>query len=107
MKYGLRYDIIEGVLAVRTTMSEAFNAPSISAMFAGQSDSFPAVVDPCSTVVGTYDTNPVVKATVTLIVGATADPNTQLRARVGGNPICCLRLQKVGYIRYRLPALMS
>ena len=87
MKYGLRYDIIEGVLAVRTTMSEAFNAPSISAMFAGQSDSFPAVVDPCSTVVGTYDTNPVVKANCDADgVGATADPNTQLRARVGGNP---------------------
>ena len=88
MKYGLRYDIIEGVLAVRTTMSEAFNAPSISAMFAGQSDSFPAVVDPCSTVVGVYDTNPVVKANCDADgVGSTADPNTQLRARVGGNPL--------------------
>lgn len=86
-KYGLRYDVLEGLFAVRTTISEAFNAPSISAMFAGQSDSFPAVVDPCSTVVGDYDTNAVVKANCDADgTGATADPNTQLRARVGGNP---------------------
>jgi len=87
LKYGLRYDIIEGVLAVRGTMSEAFNAPSISSMFAGQSDSFPSAYDPCSTVNGDYATNPIVQANCDADgIGATSDPSSQLRTRVGGNP---------------------
>jgi outer membrane receptor protein involved in Fe transport len=89
MKYGLRYDIIEGVLAVRGTMSEAFNAPSISALYDGIRDSYPAASDPCSSIeeVGSYNTNPIVKANCDADgIGATGDPAIQLRARLGGNP---------------------
>ena len=85
-KYGLRYDVFEGVFAVRGTISEAFNAPSIGNLYGGQSDSFPAVVDPCSTLVGAYDSNATVKANCDADgVGGTEDPNSQLRARVGGS----------------------
>lgn len=85
-KYGLRYDVIEGVFAVRGTISEAFNAPSVGNLYGGQSDSFPAVSDPCSTIAGAYLTNTTVKANCDADgIGGTADPNSQLRARVGGS----------------------
>ena len=46
---GARLELPRG-LAFRTTYSKAFRAPSIAEMFLGQSDSFPAVSDPCSVV---------------------------------------------------------
>jgi len=86
-KYGFRWDFRDW-LAFRTTVSEAFNAPSIASLFSGQFDSFPAAVDPCSSVVGQYGTNANVTANCDAdgFVGGTTDPDTQLRARLGGNP---------------------
>ncbi len=46
---GARLELPRG-LALRTTYSKAFRAPSIAEMFLGQSDSFPLVSDPCSVV---------------------------------------------------------
>jgi len=86
-KVGFRWDL-NNWIAFRGTFSEAFKAPSVSSLFAGQSDSFPAVVDPCSNIVGAYGTDATVTANCDAdgLVGGTADPNEQLRTRVGGNP---------------------
>ncbi|HIM34515.1 MAG TPA: TonB-dependent receptor, partial [Pseudomonadales bacterium] len=85
-KYGFRWDFRDWI-PFRTTVSEAFNAPSIASLFSGQFDSSPAAVDPCSTVVGQYGTNANVTANCDAdgFVGGTTDPDTQLRARLGGN----------------------
>ena len=46
---GTRIELPQGA-AVRATASNAFRAPSIAEMFLGNTDSFPLVSDPCSTV---------------------------------------------------------
>ena len=86
-KVGFRWDL-NNWIAFRGTFSEAFKAPSVASLFAGQSDSFPAVTDPCSNIVGAYGTDATVTANCDAdgLVGGTADPNEQLRTRVGGNP---------------------
>ena len=48
-KAGTRLELPQG-LAFRATYSNAFRAPSISEMFLGNSDGFPLVSDPCSSV---------------------------------------------------------
>ena len=48
-KAGTRLELPQG-LAFRATYSNAFRAPSIAEMFLGNSDGFPLVSDPCSTV---------------------------------------------------------
>ncbi len=88
-KIGFRWDFTDWI-AVRATVSEAFKAPSVSSLFAGQSDSFPLASDPCSNIadVGAYGTDATVTANCNSdgLSGGTNDPNVQLRARVGGNP---------------------
>ena len=48
-KAGLRWQLSEDI-TMRSTISTAFRAPSVSEMFLGTSDSFPGVSDPCSVV---------------------------------------------------------
>lgn len=87
-KVGFRWDF-NNYIAVRTTVSEAFKAPAVSDLFAGQADSFPTATDPCSNLeVGAYNTDATVKANCDAdgLVGGTNDDRFQLRARVGGNP---------------------
>lgn len=89
-KVGFRWDL-NNWIAFRGTWSEAFKAPSVSSLFAGQADSFPAVNDPCSNVTdagGLYGVDPTVTANCDAdgLVGGVADDRAQLRARVGGNP---------------------
>ena len=89
-KVGFRWDL-NNWIAFRGTFSEAFKAPSVASLFAGQSDSFPAVNDPCSNVAdagGLYGINATVTANCDAdgLVGGVADDRAQLRARVGGNP---------------------
>ena len=89
-KVGFRWDL-NNWIAFRGTFSEAFKAPSVSSLFAGQADSFPAVTDPCSNVAATgglYGIDPTVTANCDAdgLVGGVADDRAQLRARVGGNP---------------------
>lgn len=89
-KVGFRWDL-NNWIAFRGTWSEAFKAPSVSSLFAGQADSFPAVNDPCSNVAaagGLYGVDPTVTANCDAdgLVGGVADDRAQLRARVGGNP---------------------
>ncbi|WP_371377289.1 TonB-dependent receptor [Thalassotalea aquiviva] len=47
-KFGIRWVPFEGFV-VRSTISEAFRAPSTSDLFAGASDNSPEVADPCAT----------------------------------------------------------
>jgi len=88
-KVGFRWDVTDWI-AFRGTYSEAFKAPSVASLFAGQADSFPAVSDPCSTVdgAGVYGSDATVTANCDAdgLVGGVNDPNAQLRTRVGGNP---------------------
>ena len=46
-KAGLRWSINDD-LTVRTTVSEAFRAPSIPELYAGSASTFPTVTDPCA-----------------------------------------------------------
>jgi outer membrane receptor protein involved in Fe transport len=86
-KLGARWQIAD-FLAARGTFSTAFRAPSVNELFSGQTDSFPAVSDPCSqTVQGKYLTNPAVKRNCDADgLSNVADPNVQLRSKIGGNP---------------------
>ena len=83
-KVGFRWDL-NNWIAFRGTFSEAFKAPSVASLFAGQSDSFPAVNDPCSNVAdagGLYGINATVTANCDAdgLVGGVADDRAQLRA---------------------------
>ena len=87
-KIGFRWDFNDWI-AIRTTVSEAFKAPAVSDLFAGQADSFPTATDPCSNLdVGAYNTDATVKANCDAdgYVGGIDDDRFQLRTRVGGNP---------------------
>ncbi len=46
-KFGGRFSPIQDI-TLRATYSTAFRAPSVNELYLGQTDSFPAVVDPCS-----------------------------------------------------------
>lgn len=83
-KTGALWKINSG-FAVRGTYGTAFRAPSIGNLYAGQSDSFPGVNDPCSVHDGALD--PIVAANCAAdgIPITHTDERDQLPARVGGN----------------------
>ncbi len=80
-KLGAKWDVTE-FFAFRGTYSTGYRAPGVGALFAGTSDSFPSVSDPCS---GDRTDRVDANCKAEGIVADTKDPNTQLRARVGGN----------------------
>jgi iron complex outermembrane recepter protein len=84
-KTGGLWRMIKGV-SVRGTYSTAFKAPSIGQLFSGQSDSFPAVTDPCDTSMG--DPSPIQQANCAAqgVPDDYQDDRVQIRSRVGGNP---------------------
>jgi outer membrane receptor protein involved in Fe transport len=84
-KLGARWQIIPDV-ALRGTVSTAFRAPSVAALFSGQSDSFPAVTDPCDTSGGPRSATVDANCTADGIPADFMDDRTQIRARIGGNP---------------------
>jgi iron complex outermembrane recepter protein len=74
---GVEFQAIDS-LKLRATAGTVFRAPTISDLFAGQGDSFPTAVDPCA-----------VPDPALLPVGCAqvaAQPDSQIRSRVGGNP---------------------
>ncbi|UNK50785.1 TonB-dependent receptor [Lysobacter sp. S4-A87] len=82
-KFGFRWKPIDDLM-VRGNWSEGFRAPSISELFTGQADSFPAIADPCAgSIQGTP--NPGIPAGCAGIP-AYNQPNGQVRITVGGNP---------------------
>jgi len=76
---GLEFSVYED-LKLRATAGEVFRAPNIGELFGGQVDSFPTYNDPC---------DPTNNGSGTLAPGcaqATTQLDTQVLARVGGNP---------------------
>lgn len=98
-KVGLRWQPYRDLL-IRGTWAESFRAPTIDNMFAGQGDSFPTILDPCSDmlaqagggVVGGRDNAQPQNVIDNCIAdGVPADGsyrqvNSQIRITVGGSP---------------------
>ncbi len=88
-KIGLEWQPIDDLL-LRATFSEGFRAPNIAELFAGQSDSFPTLVDPCNGLDtdgdGFPDTTPNLPG-CSGVPGSYSQPNPQIRITVGSNPL--------------------
>jgi outer membrane receptor protein involved in Fe transport len=86
-KLGGRWSLIRD-LTVRGTYSTAFRAPSITELFLGQSDNFPALKDPCA--VASLSGLSLDQAAACRAAGVPETGSlrgeTQLRTRNGGNP---------------------
>ncbi|MGS0725611.1 TonB-dependent receptor domain-containing protein, partial [Shewanella sp. 0m-11] len=75
-------------LLVRGTYGEVYRAPTVGELYAGQSDSFPTAQDPCNTT-GFGDLSAEGQALCLaqgVPAGGATQSDSQLRARVGGNP---------------------
>lgn len=84
-KAGGLWRIQKGV-SIRGTYSTAFRAPSIGALFSGQSDAFPNVTDPCDTSMGPRSPAEQANCAADGLPDDYVDDRTQIRAREGGNP---------------------
>jgi iron complex outermembrane recepter protein len=78
-KLGGRWSVVRD-LTFRGTYSTAFRAPSIADLYLGQQDNFPAVSDPCA------DAATAPASCPAAAVG-NGDTRTQLRSKIGGNPL--------------------
>lgn len=76
-QFGVEFQALDS-LKLRGTAGTVFRQPTISDLFAGQSDSFPNYVDPC--LAATVAQNPGCEQT------APPQLDTQVNSRVGGNP---------------------
>lgn len=76
-QFGVEFQALES-LKLRATAGTVFRAPTITDLFAGQSDSFPTYSDPCIVPAGTPLPPGCAQAGVQF--------DSQLLARVGGNP---------------------
>ncbi len=76
-KIGLKWRVNDELL-IRGTWSEAFRAPSISELFLGNSDSYPALTDPCN---GGGNGKPGCAG----VPSNYEQANSQIRITVGGN----------------------
>ena len=86
---GTRIDLPQGA-ALRATVSNAFRAPSIAEMFLGNTDSFPLVSDPCSTVDEAGEARELTSQQIKNCKNAGIpadfeDSRAQLRAKLGGS----------------------
>ncbi len=86
-KFGGRWSLVRD-FTIRGTYSTGFRAPSIADLFLGSTDNFPSASDPCRGP-GVAGGGPVPQNCLNQGIPAsgTRDPQTQLRARVGGNPL--------------------
>ncbi len=85
-KIGLKWQVFDDLL-LRGTLSESFRAPDVLDLYLGGAESFPIAIDPCNTTNynnTTTDQTRCINAGVP--VGGIAQPNTQVRALIGGNP---------------------
>jgi len=77
-------------LKVRATFAEGFRAPSIGALYSGNSDSYPDLQDPCdvnaANFTGNADGTQVGQCLADGVPTGFTQPNTQIRITVGGNP---------------------
>ena len=91
-KLGLTWRMTDEVM-LRSVLSTAFRAPSVSELYGGQSDSFTNYTDPCTGFGGAgFDSKYQVACAADAAAGSIASDGTfaqnsgQLRAVVGGNP---------------------
>ena len=88
-KFGMLLTPVEG-LKVRATVAEGFRAPSIGALYSGNSDSYPDLQDPCDVnadnFTGNADGTQVGQCLADGVPAGFTQPNTQIRITVGGNP---------------------
>jgi outer membrane receptor protein involved in Fe transport len=84
-KTGALWSISHGA-SIRGTYSTSFRAPSIGSLFAGTSDSFPSVSDPCDTSQGPRSPTVDANCRADGLPDDYVDDRTQIRSRVGGNP---------------------
>ncbi|MCY3623662.1 MAG: TonB-dependent receptor [Gammaproteobacteria bacterium] len=77
---------------VRVTVSDGFRAPSIPALFFGQSDSYPELQDPCDVSAENFTGNAATGEQTNAqcrsdgVPDGFTQPNSQIRITVGGNP---------------------
>jgi iron complex outermembrane recepter protein len=98
-KVGLKWQVFDDLL-FRGTYSESFRAPSVTDLYTGGSESFPAATDPCNpaNINAVNPAHPVLtdplhfinRNTFCVAQGAPTtgapQPNTQIRSLSGGNP---------------------
>ncbi|HEX9051300.1 MAG TPA: TonB-dependent receptor [Anaeromyxobacter sp.] len=84
-KAGVRYSPIRDV-TLRGTFSTAYRAPSITNLFAGASENFPSVSDPCGNLAGASPTI-IARCAGTGVTNpaGSGDDSTQLKEFIGGN----------------------
>ena len=86
-KFGFRWKPIDDLL-VRGNWSQGFRAPSISELYSGQGDAFPALSDPCNSTSFPVQSS-VAQATCIaqgVPPGGYVQDGSQIRTTVGGNP---------------------
>lgn len=87
-KVGARWQPVRD-LTLRGTYSTAFRAPTIAALYQGQSENFAQVSDPCGqglTVGSGIEAQCLADGGITALGTNNGDDRTQLRSIVGGNP---------------------
>lgn len=84
-KASLRYQPFDDLI-FRTTVSQAFRAPSVGELFLGLSDSFDTITDPCSDYTNSTNTNTQANCAADGIPATYEQSNSQLRVPRGGNP---------------------
>lgn len=86
-KIGVQWRPIENLL-VRSTYADVFRAPTINDLFGGQNDSAETYSDPCNGLTTPEGQNANIDAACQNVVrdGSFAQGDSQLPARVGGNP---------------------
>ncbi|MFZ2752252.1 MAG: TonB-dependent receptor [Lysobacteraceae bacterium] len=85
-KIGVKWQVFDDLM-FRYTHSESFRAPSVTDLYAGGGESFPQAVDPCNPAnigLATTDASRCIADGVP--AGGVAQPNSQIRSLVGGNP---------------------
>ena len=85
-KIGLRWRVFDDLL-IRGTWSESFRAPSVTDLYAGGGEGFPAAIDPCNTAnYNNLTTNQAQCNSHNVAAPGVAQPNSQIRSLSGGNP---------------------
>lgn len=85
-KIGLKWQVYNDLL-LRGTYSESFRAPSVTDLFQGGGESFPAATDPCNVArINNANTDQAQCFGDNVPVGGAVQANPQIRSLVGGNP---------------------
>mgnify|MGYP002061487053 FL=1 len=78
-------------LTLRASFAEGFRAPSIGALYSGNSDSYPTLQDPCdvnsANFTGNADGTQTGQCLADGVPTGFTQPNDQIRVTVGGNPL--------------------